>query len=117
MMFENLKGQTLVKIEVVNKEEINFTTQEGKQYRLDHDQDCCEHVYVEDICGDLDDLIGCPILQAEEVISDSDCYQTPDKDSVTYTFYKLATRKGRVTIRWCGESNGYYSERVDFKEL
>ena len=76
-----------------------------------HQQDCCESVDINDIVGDLQDLVGEPLLMAEEVSG----YVGPEPeyhDSYTYTFYKFATRKGYVDVRWLGESNGYYSEGV-----
>ena len=78
-----------------------------------HAQDCCEHVSIEDVCGDLEDLVGEPLLLAEEVSGETPVeFNEADHESVTWTFYKFATRKGYVDVRWLGESNGYYSEGV-----
>lgn len=115
---KDLIGKTLTKVEQVGDDEIVFITNEGKRYKLYHLQNCCESVTVEDIVGDLADLVGEPILVAEEATSDKNPEGVTKEyqDSFTWTFYKFATRKGYVDIRWYGESNGYYSESVYFEE-
>ncbi len=133
-----LLGKTLASVVQVGEDEIHFTTTDGIRFKMHHHEDCCECVYIEDICGDLDDLIGSPILVAEEVSSSgTDNLEHPlmkeeilksilkqeklldyeDQESITWTFYKLDTNKGGVVIRWVGTSNGYYSESVSFDKL
>lgn len=112
-----LIGKTLTNIDVTDSERIVFTVDDGKQYIMEHYQDCCETVLVDDIEGSLDDLIGTPIIEAEEVTNCDDTFGRTLYGSWTWTFYKFATIKGYVTIKWLGESNGYYSESVTFSEV
>jgi hypothetical protein len=120
--FAALLGVTLASIEGAEKgsERIAFTATDGRSWTQYHSQDCCEGVEVEDVTGDVGDLIGAPILLAEEAVSDQWPMDLPTPEyrdeSYTWTFYKLGTIKGSVTIRWYGSSNGYYSEGVDFVE-
>ena len=100
----------------VSDYEIYFDTEDGKSYKMFHLQDCCENVWVEDVVGDVNDLIGSKIVEASEEINGQK-YDGEFQESSTWTFYKLGTRKGSVTIRWCGQSNGFYSESVSFVEL
>ena len=65
--FSELVGKTLKSVNgKAGGDEITFFTEEGEVYRLYHSQVCCESVTVEDIVGDLQDLIGSPILMAWE---------------------------------------------------
>ena len=110
MYFEDMfKGKVFDKVYLnEDEDEIIFESKDGT-IRMYHDQDCCEYVYVESIVGELSDLVGVPIQYAEEYSKEN-----PDaSESGTWTFYKFATIKGYVDIRWYGSSNGYYSERVD----
>lgn len=119
--FAALVGETLSAIEgEVGDDTLTLKTASGRQFQMVHYADCCENVELFDVVGDLADLIGHPILQAEEVSTDEDPpdITAPDyRESFTWTFYKLATIKGSVTLRWLGTSNGYYSESVEFNEL
>jgi hypothetical protein len=114
---EDFLGKVFIKIGKSEDEVLFFTN--DCVYKMHHDQYCCECVLVEDIFGDLYDLLNTPILLAEERTSD----ENPEgivkdyQESFTWTFYELATIKGSVTIRWYGESSGYYSESVDIKRI
>lgn len=116
--FENLRGKIFPIINV-NVDEIFFVEDNGNVWRLFHGQDCCESVTVEDVAGDIDDIVNTPVLVAEERVS-HDADEVPGVnlcESFTWTFYELRTIKGSVTIRWLGESNGYYSESVEFEKV
>jgi len=117
MDVSELLGKTLTDIST-SSDEIVFYVNDGTAYKMYHCQDCCETVSIESIVGDLRDLIGSPILLAEEVTNIDEPGRLNSYDeSFTWTFYKFATIKGYVDVRWYGESNGYYSERVDFAEV
>lgn len=88
----------------------------GRVFEMRHRQDCCEHVRLEEIHGDLSDLIGAVVLSAEES-TNTDNPPPENPDSWTWTFYRIQTDRGPVVLRWLGESNGYYGEGVDIWEV
>jgi hypothetical protein len=151
--FANMVGVTMSSISGGDKgsDVMTFHGEDGRRFTFWHEGDCCECVCIEDVVGDLEDLIGSPIVYAEEVSNrarearldrlssehtfrDSDLaaqieeiergladdpsvQETPvDSESYTWTFYRFATAKGHVTVRWLGTSNGYYSECVSYRE-
>lgn len=111
---ELLKNRVIEKIDRNGNESLIFRLKDGDIFKMYHIDDCCEDVYLDDIIGDLNDLIDSPIIMAELSTNSGDL---EDYSSYTWSFYKLATIKGYVTLRWYGESNGYYSEEVEFEKI
>lgn len=109
---KDLIGQVFSKV-TATENSITFLNEVGKGFQFYHEQDCCEDVRIESIVGDLADLENAEILHAEEAMQDME----DAEEHGTWTFYKFATRKGYVDIRWIGESNGYYSEAVDIRRI
>ena len=90
--FEDLQGRTLSKVLKLDDYELRFHLTEDHYVRMYHMQDCCESVYIEDIVGDLDDLVGTPLLLVEEV-SNYDGESKEYSESETWTYYRFRTIK------------------------
>jgi hypothetical protein len=105
--FSDLVGKILSDVKV-NRDEIVFTVDETESYIMYHGQDCCELVYIEDICGDPQSLVGAPVAYADESSSEDD-------SDLLWTFYRIGTFKGSLVIRWCANLDTYYSVEVSFE--
>ena len=119
--FNTLVGRTLVRVEGMHagSDVVRFTTDTGETFELYHRQNCCESVRLNDVnvVGADDALVGSPIVEADVRTNSDDPPRTEWNKSWTWTFYRLATARGTVTLRWLGESNGYYSEGVSFVQI
>lgn len=90
-------------------------TRTAHEWRMYHDQDCCECVDLVDGIDALRGLIGNKVVTAEEVSERGE--NAEYGDTYTWTYYKIATMHGDACLRWYGSSNGYYSESVTFTEV
>lgn len=104
-------GKTPVKIEC-SDDEISMQFSDGTSCEWMHYQRCCETVYVDDVNGDWANLIGSPLLVAEERDSSDAPYKGGECEE--WTFYTFRGIGGSVDVKWYGDSNGYYSTAVSF---
>lgn len=114
--FDVLLGKTITsaRVEPFADQDVSLVLEmaDGSVYRQFYESDCCASCTLDGFSGDVSDLIGSPLVMAEEVTESSDT----EYGSQTWSFYKLATVRGYVTLAWLGESNGYYSETVTLIE-
>ncbi len=108
-VFEHVIGKTP---KGVHYDECDFKIifDDNSELLLHHMQSCCESVYIEDIVGEPTLLIGYPLQVAEERVGG---IEDSDYGILQYTYYTFRNIKESVDIRFCGESNDYYSVDVD----
>jgi hypothetical protein len=83
---DSLLNENIVDVSAT-KDTLTFKTSKGVKVEFYHEQECCEDVYIEDICGDLEDLKG-TLLVAEEVSSEeaqSLVQETAEGDDIEWT--------------------------------
>lgn len=79
-----------------------------RTYEIYHEQECCEEVWLADV-GDLDleEILNEELIGFDRVVSKGEV----SKDEYgTFTFITIRTNKDSYQLRFCGTSNGYYSE-------
>lgn len=114
-----LIGRTLTDIDIYRaSEEMRLADTEGRRYRFYHQQEGDEKVTLHDFVGNMAHLLRSPLTQAEKVtIKDThpeDMKNGYAREGFTWTFYKLATKEGGVTLRWLGTSHGRHPADVSF---
>lgn len=113
----SLVGEVLTYIDTDGSDEIMLTTASGRKIKIYHEQDCCETVRIEDTKGNWHDLIGKVIVEAVHDVNPSGESEPEYTDSWTRTNLVFKVDDATVISKWIGESNGYYSESVDIKEI
>lgn len=109
---EQLIGKIPIAIER-SHDEIKFTMLDDTFFVLRHEQDCCEDVVLEDIDGDINDLLDEPITISSERYEEDETAS----ESATWSFYHIGNRKMTLVIRFYGSSNGYYSETAELYQV
>lgn len=108
--FEQIQGMTITAVVYKEVSESLLIHLNTHVLEMIHHQECCETVYLADVVGSFEDLIGYPLLEVSESFVD---IESEGYESSTASYYNFRTVKASVQLRWIGESNGYYSETVD----
>ena len=106
---DQIKGMTITAVIYKESNESLLIHLNTHVLEMIHHQDCCETVYLTDVVGSFEDLIGYPLLE----VSESTVNAESSDVSATASYYNFRTVKASVQLRWLGESNGFYSETID----
>lgn len=99
-----LLGYALADIVRLGSYELRFVRTDGVVVRLHYDQAGCELVLIRSVSGDTRSVIGQPITEAHEALSDGVIPEglIGSGEPCKLTSYTVATASGRYTVEWLG---------------
>ena len=102
-IISEMVGKTFVSVSgKVGDERMDFRTKDGSGVSFYHSQDCCESVDIEDIAGDLNDLLDTPILRAEVRTSSENPEGIPRNIKIASPGRFMSLRPSRAASRCVG---------------
>lgn len=107
---QTIVGKTVKCIENIDNEKLLLYFTDGSSCQFYHYQDCCESVYIKD-SDNLSLLEGITLTGIIKEETDNEA----SWGTSTLTKLEFVSEKTVVRVTWLGESNGYYSENVDFQ--
>lgn len=110
-LVEKLKGTQVKSVSGLGKNSkvVTLELDDGNVIQFYHRPDCCETVSLVD--KEIHGKIKGELLYIK---ASSNRDNKPNEwNSHTWTFYEVRTTEGLLTMRWLGESNGFYSESVE----
>ncbi len=117
--FFELKGKIIKEINglKIGSDEVFIRTND-ETYKIYHAQDCCEHVRIVKVIGNVDELIGEVVFAEEDAgANEPDWHDEYLDESRTWTKYVLKTANASLEFWFLGESNGCYSENISIKKI
>jgi hypothetical protein len=119
MSVESMIGSVVKSIDIdESNDDCLITLEDGRKFKIEHFQDCCETVQFYDASGDVHSLIGKKLTNVTEDYNDDPIEEDLSCDgSHTWSVYKFQTDENTVILRWYGDSNGYYSETTQLYEV
>lgn len=117
--FDFIIGKTIKSFNLNdNKTELIFISEDDKIYKMFYHNMGNSECVLEDIVGDLNDLVGMPILKAYKTIENGKSKINKFfNDWELWTFYNFSTIKGTITLKWVDIDDYYYSVEVQFEEI
>lgn len=121
-IFENLIGHRINGVFLANEDwTLIFRTCEGKYFRYDTDNDCCNSVWVNHISGinclgnstNSFDLLQGALVTCAEDKGWGENRDDADYDVVQDGFWTISTDKGYIDIEVRNSHNGYYGGQFD----
>ena len=104
---EDLKGKVIESIVCdTNGQFINFITEDGYRYRMEHVQDENETCYIDNIDGKLENLLF------KEVVNCECRKESSVNNEALYTDFRIEVDKGYVAIDWYSSGESYYNKDI-----